>query len=240
MFKRIGRFVTSMDAQAASSVLVSLALLGFIALMYFYGASLFGLDGADDVEAMIAEMAGAPWAVLAVTSAYVILALTGFPQFLLIGATTLSFGPFLGAAYAWIATMVSATVTFFLGRLFGAGLLARFSGPRVLEFTRVLERRGVLASALVRVVPSAPFIVVNMAGGVSPMPLWKFWLGTGVGVTPKIAMVAVFGVSLFEFFLKRNPRDLIAIAAVVAGWIVFLYVARRLYLRLRERTYDLD
>jgi len=227
-----------MDAKATTSLVVSAALMGYVALMYFFGADLLDLHGREGVEEILAGVAESPWAVVAVTSVYVVLALTGFPQFLLIGATTLVFGPVQGAWYAWIATMTSATITFGLGRMFGAGLLRRYGGPRVMGFSRLLDRRGVLASALVRVVPSAPFIVVNMAGGVSHMPIWKFWAGTGIGVVPKIAAVSMFGVSLFEFFLRRDPVDLAVIAAVVVGWLGFLYLARRLYVRLRDRAGD--
>ena len=41
-------------------------------------------------------------------------------------ATVLAFGPLYGFAYAWVATLVSSSVNFWLGRFFGADLLQRF------------------------------------------------------------------------------------------------------------------
>ena len=105
-----------------------------------------------------------PFAVLGVMSIFAFLALTGFPQILLITATVIVFGPKNGAFYSWLATMASATLTFGLGHFLGGRWVRRFGGERVQRTIDFIGRHGILASGLVRVVPSAPGIACTSDG----------------------------------------------------------------------------
>ncbi|MEM9705947.1 MAG: VTT domain-containing protein, partial [Pseudomonadota bacterium] len=103
----------------------------------------------------------------------------------------------------------------------------------------------VLASALVRVVPSAPFIVVNSAAGAAQIPIWKYWIGTAIGIIPKIALVATLGSfaldkatlrqgvsGVSDFFTSRSAAELLVLAAIVPVWLILGFVVRRFYNRL--------
>lgn len=247
--RRLGRFLTSMDARAITTLAVSVALLAFVILMMAFGQQWFNLEQEDQdrLSALLAEAAESPFAVLGVVSIFAFLALTGFPQILLITATVIVFGPRSGAVYSWMATMASATLTFGLGHFLGGQWVLRFGGERVQRTINFIGRHGILASGLVRVVPSAPFIVVNAAAGAAHIPLWKYWAGTGIGIIPKIAMVAVlFAVThdpeavradmggVVEFFTSREPRDLAIIATIIIAWLGFLLFVRWLYRRMRR------
>lgn len=246
--RRLGRFLTAMDAKAITSLAVSVILLIFVILMAAYGQQWFNLEREDEVSRMLAAAAESPWAVIGVISIFSLLAMAAFPQVLLITATIVVFGPKYGALYSWIATMASATLTFGLGHFLGGRWVRRFGGERVQRTINFIGRHGVLASGLVRVVPSAPFIVVNAAAGAAHIPLWKFWAGTGVGIVPKIALIAVLSAffpdpnalqgeidKVVAFFTSRDPRDLGLIALIIAGWLGFLILMRWIYRRLRRR-----
>ncbi|MEM1193503.1 MAG: VTT domain-containing protein [Pseudomonadota bacterium] len=194
-FKIWGEAFSRMDQKSWASLGVSALLLAGLLTVYFFGQQWLHLDGAGTggVSELMARAGAAPLALLAVIVIFVLLAMTGFPQVLLITASVLTFGAVTGAAYAWIATMVSASVTFFLGHLMGASWVARLNGRRAQTITTFLERRGIVASGLIRVIPSAPFIVINSAAGATHLPYWKFLLGTGIGIVPKIALVAGIG-----------------------------------------------
>lgn len=245
--RRVGRFLTAMDAKAITSLAVSVILLIFVILMAAYGQQWLNLEREDEVSRMLAAAAESPWAVIGVISIFSLLAMAAFPQVLLITATVVVFGPKYGALYSWIATMASATLTFGLGHFLGGRWVRRFGGERVQRTIAFIGRHGVVASGLVRVVPSAPFIVVNAAAGAAHIPLWKFWLGSGVGIIPKIALVAVLSAffpdpnalqsemdKVLQFFTSRDPRDLGLIALIIAGWLGFLILVRWVYRRLRR------
>ncbi|WP_375207766.1 TVP38/TMEM64 family protein [Hyphococcus sp.] len=250
--RRLGRFLTSMDAKAITSLAVSLFLLVFVILMLAYGQQWLNLEqeNQDKLNRMLAEVAESPFAVLGVMSIFAFLALTGFPQILLITATVIVFGPKNGALYSWLATMASATLTFGLGHFLGGRWVRRFGGERVQRTIDFIGRHGILASGLVRVVPSAPFIVVNAAAGAAHIPMWKYWAGTGVGIIPKILLVAGLaaftpdanalkdGVAgLVDFFTTRDPAHLSIVALIVIGWLSFLILVRWLYRRLRKQDH---
>lgn len=245
--RHLGRFLNEMDAKAITSFAVSMILLVFVVLMFLFGQNWLHLEEERALTDLMARAANSPWALVGVVSVFSLLALTGFPQILLITATVIAFGPQTGALYAWIATMASATLTFGMGHFLGGRWVIRLDSERVKKTIGFIGRHGVLASGLVRVVPSAPFIVVNATAGAAHIPIWKFWLGTGVGIIPKILLVAVIGSfvpsadalkdgvqGVLGFFTSREPTDLALIALVVAGWLGFLLLARWVYRRMRR------
>jgi uncharacterized membrane protein YdjX (TVP38/TMEM64 family) len=246
--RRLGRFLNSMDAKAITSLAVSVILLVFVVLMFLYGRQWLHLNDDSKIMEMMARTAESPWAVIGVISVYSLLALTAFPQILLIAVTVIAFGPVNGALYAWVATMGSATLTFGLGHFLGGRWVRRLGGDRVQRTINFIGHHGILASALVRVVPSAPFIVVNAAAGAAHIPMWKFWIGTSFGIIPKIMVVALLGAltpdtdvlnegvtGVVEFFTSREPQDMVFIALIIAGWLGFLLLMRWVYRALRRR-----
>jgi len=130
--------------------------------------------------------------------------------------------------------MVSALVGFCLGRAAGAKALERFSGAGVRRFMDHVGKNGFLASLVVRLVPSAPFIVVNMAAGVTPMRTLDFAAGTALGIVPKIALTAFAGASIARAMKGEVGRDLIWLVLLVAVWIALGWGARQ-WLRSREK-----
>ena len=248
--RHLGRFLNEMDAKAITSFAVSAVLLAFVVIMFVFGQEWLQLENENAQEKLtelMARAANSPWAMIGVVSVFSLLALTGFPQILLITATVIAFGPQNGAIYSWAATMASATLTFGLGHFLGGRWVLRLGGARVQKTIGFIGRHGVLASGLVRVVPSAPFIVVNAAAGAAHIPIWKFWLGTGVGIIPKILLVAVLGAlapsgealkdgvrGVVDFFTSREPRSLALIAGIIVAWLGFLLLARWIYRRMRR------
>ena len=173
--RRLIDFVTNMDAKAWRSLAVSFVLFGGVGLIFLFGAQVLGFNGEATVERWLGAVHG-PLALPAAVAGFAILAFLGVPQFMLIAAAVVAFGPGRGFAYSWIGTMVSALVGFYLGRIAGAKTLERLSSESVRKFTEMVGRNGFLASLIVRLVPSAPFIVVNMAAGVTPMRALKIRL----------------------------------------------------------------
>jgi len=243
----IGRFLTSMDSKAATSLGVSAVLMLAVLALFFFGQRWIHIDDEGRLAAWLAEFARSPFAVPIIVGVFFVLALTGFPQWFLIAGTILAFGAREGAFYSWVATMISATFTFALGRWMGGAFVERFGGPRTRATIDFIGRHGVLASAVIRVVPSAPFIVVNAAAGAARIPLWKYWAGTSVGIVPKILIVALLsqlgpdqqsfsgGVSgLRQFIATLTAGDYLLLLSITGGWLGFLFVVRRIYFAMRR------
>jgi uncharacterized membrane protein YdjX (TVP38/TMEM64 family) len=232
MLRRLIDFFTNMDARAWRTVAVSFVLFGGVGVVFLFGAQLLGLNGEVTVEQWLSAAHG-PWALPVAVGAFAALAFIGVPQFVLIAAAVVAFGPWTGFAYSWIGTLVSSLVGFWLGRTFGGRLLQDLAGDGVAKFMKLIGRNGFLASLVVRLVPSAPFIVVNMAAGVTPMKLFDFAAGTAIGIIPKIALTAFAGNSIVQALKGGGQRHIVMLVVAVGVWIAAGLVARN-WLKKRE------
>jgi uncharacterized membrane protein YdjX (TVP38/TMEM64 family) len=230
--RRLFSFLSNMDAQAWRTLAVSFVLFGGVGIVFLFGAQVLGFNGEATVQQWLGAASG-PWALPVAVLAFAGLAFVGVPQIMLIAAAVVAFGPELGFAYSWIGTMASSLVGFYLGRAAGAKVLEQFSGEGVTRFVRLIARNGFFASFIVRLVPSAPFIVVNMAAGVTPMRVVDFTLGTALGIIPKIVLTAFAGGSIVRLLRGDVGKDALWLALIVVAWIGLGWVARA-WLRSRE------
>ena len=196
MWRNLTRFLVNLDARAVRAVWISALLLALVAATFMIGKSPWGRDMTAALETWMESYQHSPLAVVIVTAVFCVSALFGAPQFVLIAACVVAFGPVRGFSYSWFATVVSAAMTFYMGRFAGQKLLARFGGKRLDRLSGYLGQNAFSASFIVRNIPSAPFIVVNMAAGVTPMRAIDFALGTAIGIVPKIALTAFAGASI--------------------------------------------
>jgi uncharacterized membrane protein YdjX (TVP38/TMEM64 family) len=233
--QRLWLFLTDMDSRAWRAGLVTLGLFGTIGAVFLFGKTQFGADLEGLLEQWLGGLAGSPWGLPATVLVFTAAAFVGAPQFLLIAACVIAFGPWLGFAYAWAATVASAAVTFGIGRLAGRKALERFGGRRLDRLSRFVGRNAFVGSFMIRNVPSAPFIVVNMAFGVSRARFWSFLAGCALGVLPKTAVVALFGTSILTAAVGDGVWSSLIVAGIALAWLGLMLWARGLLQRRGER-----
>lgn len=233
--RRFIDFVMNMDAKAWRAVAVSFLLFGGVGLVFVFGASLLGINSEGAMASWMKDLAALPWyfSLPLAALAFAALAFLGVPQIVLIAATVVAFGPLEGAFDSWIGTLFSSLVGFWLGRAFGAKMLRDVGGEGLNRFMKLIGENGFLASLIVRQVPMAPFIVVNMAAGVTPMRQRDFTGGTAIGIIPKIVLTAFAGNSAFQAVKGGGWQHYAVLAAVAALWIGMGWVARN-WLKGRE------
>jgi len=230
---RLFRFISNLDAKAWRTIVLSFLLFGGVGIVFVLGAPLLGLNGAANVERLLGAGVHGPWAPVVAIAGFTALAFLGAPQFVLIAAAVVAFGPWMGFVYSWIGNLISAVVGFFIGRRFGARILRDYGGKGLNQFIDMVGRNGFWASAIVRLVPSAPFIMVNMAAGVTPMRFWAFVAGTALGSTPKIALIAFAGHSVVAGLNGKGSGHWISLGLAATLWIGVGLVARE-WLKRRE------
>ncbi len=167
------------------------------------------------LETMGAAIERAPLTPLWVLVAYVIASLIVMPITLLVLATAFIFGAWTAFAYAVAGSALGAGVTFVIGRVLGRGLVRRIAGSRLNSLSRRLGEGGVVAVMVIRMLPVAPFTVVNIVAGASHLRIRDFLLGTALGMAPGILAVTVFADRLAAVVLDPSPAQLAILAGVV-------------------------
>lgn len=172
-----------------------------------------------------------PLAVLAMFAAFVLGGLMLVPVTLLIGVSVLVFGPIEGALYAIVGSLASAASTYAIGRMLGRDVVRHLAGNGLNALSRRLAKKGLLAMTLVRLLPLAPFSVVNAVAGASHIGWRDFLLGTLLGMVPGIVVIATFIDRTVAVVQDPGPDTItvlvaVAVLACVAIWSLQKRVAR--------------
>jgi phospholipase D1/2 len=182
----------------------------------------------DMLAAWVTSLRGHPMAPIVVIGGYVIGGLVLVPVLVLITVTALAFGPLLGFVYSLLGCLMSATVTYGIGYFLGHDLIHSLAGARIGRLSRRLAQHGLIAILLVRVVPVAPFSVVNIVAGASHIRLRDYILGTCLGMLPGLILMTVFGDQLESVI--RDPTAetfLVLIGLIVLIALVTIWLRRR-------------
>lgn len=162
-----------------------------------------------------------------VTAAYMVASSLMVPVNLLVLVTALTFGTWTGLAYAFLGSLTAAAFTFWLGRMLGQETVRRFSASWIRDLSQKLRREGVLAMATIRLLPLAPFGIVNMMAGASEVRFRDFALGSVIGMTPGIVATVAFENRLERAIRDPGPISIALLLAVMGIIGVAFYGLRR-------------
>jgi len=159
-----------------------------------------------------------PW--LLQFAVFVVAGCLAVPLSLLVLLSVLVLGPWVGTATSLLAGAFIGAFTFGLANALGREAVAQWAGPRLQSVNALVARRGLLAVVLVRLVPVAPFAMVNLMLGVTPIRIGTFLLGNTLGMLPMVLATALLAPQILKQL--QNPTPL---GWVFVGGIVVLVVA---------------
>lgn len=183
-------------------------------------------------EDWLRAMPGA-WAAVAIFALFVLAGLVMFPVTVMIAATAAIFGLWPGALYAGGGALASALATYGIGRWLGPKGLRQFLGPRLNVLSRSFAKGGIPGITLVRLVPVAPFSLVNLAAGALRIPALDYTLGTVLGLAPGVGLMSVLGHNLTELLRAPTLAGVATVASVIAGVVALSVAAQFLVARKR-------
>ncbi|SNS79106.1 Phosphatidylserine/phosphatidylglycerophosphate/cardiolipin synthase [Noviherbaspirillum humi] len=157
-----------------------------------------------------------PFTPLAIMGCYVLAGMAMVPVMLLIAVTGIVFGPLAGAGYAIGGTMLSAVAAYGIGAWLGRETVRNLLGPRINRLSRRIAKRGILAMMVIRMLPVAPFTVVNVVAGASHIRFRDYLVGTLLGMTPGILLTVTFVHHLAEAIRNPTPGTVMVLVLVAA------------------------
>ena len=151
----------------------------------------------------VTSITDSPLAPVWIAGIFTIGSLVLAPVTLLIIATVAAFADlFLAFSTPCAALLVSALVIYGVGRIVGKETVRRIARYRLGRVQRQMSRHGFISLLFVRIVPIAPFAIVNLVAGAIKIHVRDFLLGTLVGMSPGISAIV-----LLENQLARALED---------------------------------
>ena len=179
------------------------------------------------------KLPGAPFYFVA---AFVIGGFVMFPVTVMSASTAIVFPPYIAAPVSFTGIVVSAAIMHWLG--------ARYLGPRarsalgstIKRVDESLSDRGVITIAAIRMVPIAPFTLVNLAAGAVSVPFRDYILGTVLGIAPGTILVCLFGRQVREFWRNPSGHGVALVGAALLVWLAVSLALQRWASHRRSRS----
>lgn len=175
------------------------------------------------------ETPGGTWLFLGLA---IVALLAGLPATPLVVVAALLFGAWTGFGLAYGALTVAALIGFLVGHFLGGEALRRLAGKRLDELSRRLARRGILTVFSLRLIPLAPFTVVNLVAGATRIRFRDFLIGSLAGLAPGTAALTIFSDQLLRTVLEPSAATIGVLALLTAlfvgiGWGLSRWLALR-------------
>jgi phosphatidylserine/phosphatidylglycerophosphate/cardiolipin synthase-like enzyme/uncharacterized membrane protein YdjX (TVP38/TMEM64 family) len=227
-----GRARQPLRHAATIGVVVAAAILLLLAWRF---TQLAELTDPGVLGEVLATAADSFWAPVIVVAVFVLAGLVAFPVTALIAGTALTFGAWPGIAYAGAGALANAVVIYAIGFWLGSRSLRKLMGPRLNRLRRQLARRGIVAVTIVRLVPLAPFTVVNLVAGAFRIPLPDYVVGTALGLAPGLIVMSLLGEQILHILSEPTLPELLVLGGLLAAWIALCVGLQALVSRARER-----
>jgi uncharacterized membrane protein YdjX (TVP38/TMEM64 family) len=133
------------------------------------------------------SIAAAPSAPALVVAAYVVLGLVLFPLTPLVAATAIIFDPARAFGVCLVGALSSAALGYAVGRLVARRRPRWVEAKRFAPLRARLQRRGLLAMAITRLLPAGNFTIANVLAGAIGIPFRDFIVGNGIGLLPGLS-----------------------------------------------------
>ena len=166
------------------------------------------------------------WGPLIYIILYTIRPLILFPSTLLTLAGGFVFGPILGIVYTIIASNLSSTVAFYVGRYFGKDLLKDDQSDTLVQRYARRMRENSFETVMVMRFIFLPYDAVSYLAGFLNIKFWPFILATALGSIPGTIAFVGFGASIESFTGLVPQINPLTLGFSVAIFIVSIALSR--------------
>ena len=182
-----------------------------------------------DIDALRAEVHGLGFAGVMILEALILIhAVVFYPSEIANAVAGLLYGFWLGMAIVMPGWIASALLAYLVGRAAGRPLLQRLAGLKRFERAeRAIERGGVTALLVARLIPIMPFSIVGYVAGAARVPLWRYTWTTAIGFLPLCAALVYAGERL-ESLTIDDPIVIGGVLLVIVLFVAAHRLARRI------------
>ena len=209
--------------------------IGVVVLLFLFAAAaawkwtpLADLIDINRLSGWAAALRESPTRYLYLLGAYVIGSVLLVPITALILITAIIFGPVMGSLYSIVGSLAGAVVTYALGGFLGQDFVRKLAGAKWRRLEQKIGQTGIVAVATLRLLPVAPFTVVNVVSGAFKVPLRDYILGSLLGLVPGIIIT-----NFFAHQLASAIRDPGIGTFLILALLIIITVAGTVWLKRR-------
>lgn len=178
---------------------------------------------------------GSPLAMLSMIGFFIVGGLVVFPVNLLIATSVVVFGPVVGGAIAFAGSLASAGVLHQIGAAFPEHVFSRFAGRHAEQLRERVARHGLIAVAIVRLLPIAPYSIVGLAAGIAGIGRVPYFVGTALGMLPGVVLYALFADRARKVIADPRPLSWAMLLFALLLIVALALLLRQLRARAKAR-----
>lgn len=199
-------------------IMLGIAVIAILGGLMFWASQSISWLSSESINDFLEKSRGTYFALPTVLLVYVVGGILFFPVTVLSLAVAAIFGPIWGPIYGIMGALLSSAILFGIGKLSGNAGLRKIGGPKVEAVDEKLKKSGIVGVAAIRMLPIAPFSLVNLVAGISSIGIVQFLIGTFLGMFPPMIAKGLVGDSITQIF--RNPSAT-SIGYLVAGIVLW-------------------
>ena len=126
----------------------------------------------------------------------------------------------LGTLYSFIGCLAGGLVTYAFGYFLGQDFVRKIAGAKWQRIEKKIGQTGIVAVATLRLLPVAPFTVVNIVSGAFKVPWRDYILGSLLGLAPGILITNLFAHQFASAIRNPGIGTFMLLAALIGVSIV--------------------
>ena len=171
---------------------------------------------------------------LAAVGAFALALTLAIPLVFLTLVAVVAYGPLAGFLCVVSGALLGAGASYGIGLVLGRDVLLRLGGKRMNGLSQRLASHGLLAVVAMRLLPVAPFAVVNMVAGASHIRLRDLLLGTLIGISPGTLAMTLFVDQITAALQHPEPLTFVLVGLTILLIVFGVWAAQR-WLRTHDR-----
>ena len=197
--------------------------------VFFFALRWFSADSinSDTLVRLGTPFADHPGAPIVIALAYIAASFILLPRPILTLASILIFGPWQTAVFGLAGLLLAAAAAFWLGRMDRLNRLWAATDPALNTIATKLQGGGIYSVVVMRMLPIAPYTIVNLFAGSLGIRFGDFIMGSFIGLLPGMLTTVVLGDRLLVALRHFNWTNLGIVIALAAACIITALLLRR-------------
>ncbi|SDZ03761.1 VTT domain-containing protein [Nitrosomonas halophila] len=168
-----------------------------------------------------------PLSLFVTTLGFALAGLLAVPVTLLVILVAVFFDFWPGIFYTISGALLSTLMGYAAGYFLGRKTVTQLAGHRLNRLSRQLIKNGLMAVIRVRLVPVAPFAIINLVAGATHLYLKNLILGTLLGMLPGILIIFLFVELLVSAIDNPEPDAIISFVIFVGSIALVLFMLKK-------------